>query len=64
MEIIDFYFFITFFCLLILIFNVTINILWGPYLKKIKINLQSYPKISILIPARNEKNDPRTNQVK
>jgi len=57
MEIIDFYFFITFFCLLILIFNVTINILWGPYLKKIKINLQSYPKVSILIPARNEENN-------
>lgn len=57
MEIIDIYFFITFFCLLILIFNVTINILWGPYLKKIKINLQSYPKISILIPARNEENN-------
>jgi chlorobactene glucosyltransferase len=57
MEIIDFYFFITFFCLLILIFNVLINILWGPYLKKIKINLQSYPKVSILIPARNEENN-------
>jgi len=57
MEIIDFYFFITFFCLLILIFNVTINILWGPYLKKIKINLQSYPKVTILIPARNEENN-------
>jgi len=57
MEIIDFYFFIPFFCLLILIFNVTINILWGPYLKKIKINLQSYPKVSILIPARNEENN-------
>jgi len=57
MEIIDFYFFITFFCLLILIFNVTINILWGPYLKKNKIYLQSYPKVSILIPARNEENN-------
>lgn len=57
MEIIDLYFFITFFCLVILIFNVTINIVLGPYLKKTKINLQNYPKVSILIPARNEENN-------
>lgn len=47
-------FYISLFFLLIFILNVSLNSFFAPFLNRINFSIKNYPKVSVLIPLRNE----------